>query len=160
MPLTTEGLQLIRNEIDVDPVSRGYSGKTAGEIAALMNEPISLTPQVYDLVNVNPQIVVDKLIRMQEWDTVKDVADNGTGSPQKRAFYFVELMKLDQISLSLEDTDLKSLVTDMVTDATITQSAANALRDMCRMEVLKSRREIIGLSSPVSVSDVEAALAL
>jgi len=163
MGLTYEGLVRLKEEIDNDPENRNYASCSgnAGCIRSLLVEPISQNPPVYTYYEINPQEVINTLIRIAppEWDTVVDVSTNGTGAAQKRAFYFTELMKLDQIDVGFEDADLKSLVQDMVDDGTLSEAARDALRDLSRDEILQSRSSYL-FGFEVDIQDVVNALAL
>ena len=146
-------LTLIKNEILNDPASRGYSGKPAGAIAILMNEPLSQSPQVFSNVLVNPQRIVEVLIRRAKWKGLVDVVGSNTN-----AFSFVELMKLNTIPVDAQDASIVTLVTSLITAGLLSNADITALKPLYQQEVKLSRSEVIGVF-PVSQGNVDAALA-
>lgn len=139
MPFNTEFLTAVKNEIDTDPTALGYSGKTAGEILTLLNTKVSQDPQVFVATPISPQEVALILIRQNKWKAVKDATDTNV-----MAFSLVELAALPNLNVDWTGTELTALLTNLVTNAIITTTETDLIRNASRTEVLKSRREDLG----------------
>lgn len=145
------GLQVIKNEILNDPEGRGYFGKTDLEISILMNEPISTKTPAYQFSAVNPQSIVEQLVRLNEWKIFKDkTVDN------EKAFNFLALSELGQISVSLGEAELKQLIDDLASVGVLSAEATATLQNLGKVEIKKSRAEII-IGGPVRESDISEA---
>jgi len=154
MPFNTEFLTAVKTEIDTDPTTLGYSGKTAGEILTLLNTKASQDPQVFVASPISPQEVALILIRQNKWKAVKDAAPTNV-----MAFSLVELAALPNLNVDWTGTELTALLTNLVTNAIITTTETDLIRDASRVEVLKSRREDLGW--PVlSPQDIQEAIDL
>ena len=139
MPFNTEFLTAVKTEIDTDPTALGYSGKTAGEILTLLNTKVSQDPQVFVATPISPQEVALILIRQNKWKAVKDATDTNV-----MAFSLVELAALPNLNVDWTGTELTALLTNLVTNAIITTTETDLIRNASRTEVLKSRREDLG----------------
>jgi len=158
--LNQAALQTIRTEIDTDPETIGYTGKTALEISILMNEQISQNPVVNNDLEVDVQEIASVLIKRGKWEAVTDAADNGVAAGHADAFNLVEIAKLSNISDEINTSALNTTVTNLITAGVLTAADGQALKAIAQEEVLKSRAQILGFNKPLSVDDCQQALDL
>jgi len=151
---STIGLQIIKNEITIDPAAVGYAGEPALRQAELMNTLFPQSPKVYVKSPVSPQRVVDVLVRRLKWKVITAATSTNTS-----AFYFVELCKLNELPIDSTDPDVVTLVNNLVTAGLLASADVTALNDLTKVEVLKSRADLT-IGSLVTADDITAALAL
>lgn len=144
-------LTIIHDEVQNDPASRGYAGKTPAAQAILINDPLSQSPQVFTNQLVNPQKIVEVLIRRAKWKGIVDVTGSNTN-----AFYCVELMKLSSIPIDSQDSAIITLFTNLVSAGLLTAADTNALKPLYQVEVKVSRGQVLGIGE-VTQSEVEKA---
>ena len=154
MPFNTEFLTAVKTEIDTDPTTLGYSGKTAGEILTLLNTKASQDPQVFVATPISPQEVALILIRQNKWKAVKDATATNV-----MAFSLVELAALPNLNVDWTGTELTALLTNLITNTIITTTETDLIRNASRTEVLTSRREDLGWPI-LGPEDIQAAIDL
>lgn len=141
---------VIKTEIQTDPTSVGYAGQDAGTQAILVNLPRSQTPPVLVIGNFNPQEIVHVLVKQGKWQGIVASAD-------VNAKNLVSLVGLGNIAISPEETQIKTLITNLVTAGLLTAADVTAIRQFVQTEAKLSRADILQLGA-VSQGDVEKAL--
>jgi hypothetical protein len=157
MGFSNDALLKIKNEINNDPATRGYLGKTYSEMSSLINEKISQTPQVFSGLNINPQQIALILIKRNKWEAVKSASDNAIATGHADAFKLWHLANLGNIVDDLTNAQLTSIITSLVSATILSNADASALRDASRTEILKSRSDVLGLGF-ISEADIRHAL--
>lgn len=162
--LTSEQLQIIKDEISNDPQAKGYEGKTTGGIEQLLNEkPLANNPTPQGEIDgppVSPErILVDAPITLDEIKLAQADADGRVA--------WEMIMNLTEIDLNsdLADKCLISLGTSGVLKAPKVQ----AIRDLGKIpdpnwqaQVLEENRteELLGPGYMVEGEDIRTVQAL
>lgn len=150
-------LLAIKNEIQTDPASVGYAGKSPGEQAAMMNTARSQSPQVFAGISVNPQLIAEILIKRRKWEAVKTAADTIAAAGHADAFLLYQASLLGSVVDDWTGAQLANIISNLVTVGVLTNTDQNAIVAVVRQEILRSRADIIG-AGQVGQGDVELAL--
>lgn len=140
-------LLAIKDEIETDPQSIGYSGKTATEIASLMNTERSQVVKEYEESSLSGEALVKYLCTNRLWKSIVDAQETS-----ENAFYLVELLRYGGTDIQYT-ADIQSLITGLKTDTILTTENETGIIAHTREEILKSRAEIIA-GGPVRVDDI------
>lgn len=130
-----------------------YIGKTPSEIAILLNEPISQSPQVFDTVSVPKQDIGKILLTNKKWLNVEQAAGNG----DLDAFLAIRLI---QYGPDLVDTTLPTFASGMaamLAQNIISQQEVDEVNALSQKERKRSDAEVLGLDT-ITQGDVEQAL--
>ena len=151
-------LTAIKNEINNDPASRGYAGKTPGAQANLMNDPLSQSPQVFEDSTIDVQLIALELIKRGKWEAVNTAAASVGVPGHVPAYGIVQACALVNVTDKVNIGSIRQAILDLIAAGVLVVGDGNALQTLARKEIKISRSDTLSFGF-VTQGDVENALA-
>ena len=159
MPLATEVLLKIKEEILNDPENLGYAGKTAWDQAALLNQPRSLIPKQYEDCPTEISSLFEVLLMLDLYAPLYKAAQDPQNPAYLDAFRVVQFIGTGRPVIHLFHPAVKKTIDNLVQLGLLTDQNRDVINSFGKREVLKARVDTLQIPSP-SEDDVKEALAL
>lgn len=140
-------IQVIKDELNNDPMGRGYSGKDFGEILSLLREPISQDPPVFVQTPIKVSDAVTLLLRIDKFEGIQAAAANPAASGHAHAYRAIAFLQFGTGALDVNDTTVQETITGLVSSGLLSADDATNLLALGQKEIKLSRAEIIGVTS-------------
>jgi hypothetical protein len=131
-------------------------GIQPGEIAAIMNTPVSQSPKVYAWDSVLVAAIAKVLLDAGVLEAIEVAAGDKAARGHTAAWVFLKSLEFLE-TVDTQSTAFKTMIDTLLTESLLTQKEVDAIDGLGKREILKSPADKLGFGM-IDQGDVEAAL--
>jgi len=154
MAITTDPVQLVlRNELLTDPLSIGY-GPVIGDANALLTlltTPRSQAPKVFNAAILSASQIIAVLVKLRKWESIVIAANTPLAIGHADSFLLQALAQLPNLDDDFTASTYTTILTNLQVAGLLSASDITAIQNMSRVELLRSRADILGITPSIAM---------